>query len=160
MSESFIFFWGAGGECGAFSQWSHHSFQVDGVDFRNAETYMMYHKALLFEDHEIANEMLIAKDPKKVKGLGRKVKNFNEDKWVANRLRIVTEGNMAKFSQNEDAKKILMRTGEKTLVEASPLDSIWGIGYDEANAMGNREFWGLNLLGQALMDVRRALKEQ
>jgi ribA/ribD-fused uncharacterized protein len=44
------------------------------------------------------------------------------------------------------------------LVEASPGDRIWGIGFDAENAEGNEEEWGRNKLGNALMKVRERLR--
>ena len=51
-----------------------------------------------------------------------------------------------------------VRGGERELVEASPLDRIWGVGFAEKNAAANKQKWGLNLLGKALMDVRERLR--
>ena len=53
-----------------------------------------------------------------------------------------------------------MSTGDLLLVEASPFDRIWGIGFTAANAEVSKESWGLNLLGKALMEVRDELRQQ
>jgi ribA/ribD-fused uncharacterized protein len=55
---------------------------------------------------------------------------------------------------------MLMMTGDRELVEASPRDRIWGIGLAEKNAGYNRAKWGQNLLGKALMVVRERLREE
>ncbi|MFM7927100.1 MAG: NADAR family protein, partial [Pirellula sp.] len=90
--------------------------------------------------------------------LGRKVRGFKDEVWVANARRIVTEGNIAKFSQNEGLKSFLLATGTKVLVEASPYDRIWGIGLgaEDPKAKHPTTWQGENLLGFALMDVREA----
>ena len=44
--------------------------------------------------------------------------------------------------------------------QASPYDRIWGIGYGAAKADANRESWGENLLGKALMRVRERLRRE
>lgn len=70
---------------------------------------------------------------------------------------------MHKFSVSEDAgnlRKWLLATDERELVEASPLDRIWGVGFGEKNAGANRHRWGQNLLGKALMEVRTRLREE
>jgi ribA/ribD-fused uncharacterized protein len=121
---------------------------------------MMYHKALLFNDATIGNEILEAKHPAQVKKLGRAVRDFTDEKWNESRYSIVVRGNMLKFTQNEHLKSQLLATGDKILVEASPRDRIWGIGRGAKNAMEYRDSWGLNLLGKALMDVRKNLREE
>lgn len=78
---------------------------------------------------------------------------------MAARLDIVVRGNLAKFEQNPDMRAELAATGSRVLVEASPLDRIWGIGLraDDPRARDASQWRGENLLGQALMDVRGRL---
>jgi predicted NAD-dependent protein-ADP-ribosyltransferase YbiA (DUF1768 family) len=69
----------------------------------------------------------------------------------------VTQGTYHKFTISDDAenlRRMLLATGERELVEASPSDRIWGVGFAERDAQRNRHRWGQNLLGRALMDVR------
>lgn len=74
---------------------------------------------------------------------------------------VVEEGNYMKFTQNENLKKLLLDTGERELVEASRFDRVWGIGYSAANALYvEKEEWGQNLLGKALMRVRERTREE
>lgn len=70
---------------------------------------------------------------------------------------------MHKFTIAEDAERMrmwLLATGERELVEASPMDRVWGVGFAEKNAGANRHRWGENLLGQALMVVRARLAKE
>ena len=69
---------------------------------------------------------------------------------------VVVKGNIAKFSQNEKPLDLLLSTDDKILVEASPKDTVWGIGLDESSseAIQPRKWIGENLLGFALMEVR------
>lgn len=149
------FFWH-----GPLSQWSDHGFKVDDILFENAEKYMMYHKAKLFGDEESMEKILECYDPKTIKRLGRGVKGFDEKIWKEKCTDIVYDGNMAKFGQNDEAREALMATDRLVLVEASPYDRIWGIGYDRINAMKNVERWGLNLLGVTLMRVREDIRKR
>jgi ribA/ribD-fused uncharacterized protein len=119
---------------------------------------MMYHKAVLFGDTDVAGQILTTDNPAAVKKLGRLVHNFDEAQWKAHGSDIVLRGNLLKFTQNPDLKALLLATGDKILVEASPYDKIWGIGRTEANAMANKDSWGLNLLGDALVEVRKQLR--
>ena len=70
--------------------------------------------------------------------------------------------NLAKFSQNEHLRQALFATGNRSMVEASPSDTIWGIGLHENAARRQEpERWpGLNLLGQVLDRVREKLREE
>ena len=132
------------------------------------ERYMMYQKAMLFSDPETAESILKTTSPKDQKALGRLVKNFDEETWLANRERIVEDGNYYKFvfgkgegegSEGEPPglRRRLLSTGEREIVEASPLDRIWGIGFGAKNAQASKERWGQNLLGKAIMKVRQRL---
>ncbi|KAG7009566.1 hypothetical protein G7Y79_00002g006810 [Physcia stellaris] len=147
--------------------------------FQTTEQYMMYRKATLFGDEEIAVQILREPEPKRQKALGRKVRGFEEGRWDEWREGIVEEGNWYKFTAAKEATiggegkagrtftekpsslgKKLLQTGERELVEASPYDRIWGIGYGAAKADANRESWGENLLGKALMRVRERLRRE
>lgn len=138
----------------------------------------MYHKAVVFKDTESAAEILKASAPKKVKALGRKVANFDSKTWDKVREEVVHKGNILKFTNavteegfragseassapiEVSLKDMLLATGDRELVEASPFDRIWGVGFAAKDAEGNRGSWGLNLLGKTLTKVRAELREQ
>ena len=101
-----------------------------------------------------------ADDMRGVKALGRAVRGFDDARWAAFRETVVVAGNAHKFAQNEEAREMLLRTGERVLVEASPRDRIWGIGFGEKKALEVRDRWGLNLLGRALGVVRERLRKE
>ncbi|GAB7532172.1 hypothetical protein PS3A_45870 [Pseudomonas sp. 3A(2025)] len=117
---------------------------------------MMAEKAALFDDQEIRAQVLHAPTPDAAKALGRNVRGFNEKVWLQHRYDIVVRANLAKFSQNPELNEYLLQTGTSVIVEASPVDSVWGIGLAQDNAdVNNPNLWkGLNLLGFALMQVR------
>lgn len=162
----YLFFWGhqpskdgrISPSC--FSQWWEAPFQVEGVDYKTAEHWMMAQKAILFDDTETLHSILKAKSPAEAKKLGRKVRNFDEAKWVANRYEAVIEGNYQKFNQHPDLKAFLLSTSNRILVEASPSDSIWGIGLIASDERVHQpvNWQGMNLLGFALMEVRDRLQ--
>ena len=141
------------------SQWFPAHFDVDDVHYRNTEQYMMAQKAKLFGDDEIFEKILQTTSPKEIKALGRLVKNYQDDIWIEHRYKIVLRGNVEKFSQNVELKQFLLHTSNKVIVEASPYDKVWGIGLsaDDGNAEKPLQWKGLNLLGFALMDVRKQL---
>lgn len=142
-----------------FSQWFPAKFEIDGVNYQSTEQYMMAQKAKLFNDEDIFQKILQTDDPKKIKALGRLVKNYQDEIWIAHRYEIVVQGNLAKFSQDNDLKAFLLGTSDQIIVEASPVDQIWGIGLaaDHVNATNPNAWQGLNLLGFALMEVRKQL---
>ncbi|XP_028391651.1 riboflavin biosynthesis protein PYRR, chloroplastic-like [Dendronephthya gigantea] len=155
-NEEFTFFWR---DNSPFSQWHKSIFTLDDKTFICAEQYMMYAKAVLFNDMEIAEKILQTKDPRRQKQLGRQVKNFDRDKWNEKCKEIVKKGNTAKFSQNEKMKEKLLATKGTVLVEASPYDRIWGIGLDENDprAKDKTKWQGTNWLGYILTEVRNDL---
>ncbi|KAI1358945.1 hypothetical protein F5Y08DRAFT_332738 [Xylaria arbuscula] len=149
--------------------------------YPTAEHYMMHHKAQLFGDAEIAATILEAVSPRDVKELGRAVRGFDNAVWERERERIVTEGNWCKFtlpvledssldslgnSDNAETmrassfREVLLATGTRELVEASPYDRIWGVGFAAKGAERNRRKWGLNLLGKCLMEVREQFRRE
>lgn len=164
-SLKFLYFWGhtnklneaAGKFC--FSQWYESPFVVDEVTYKTAEHWMMAKKALLFGDLEIFEKIVISEKPSEVKDLGRRISGFNDEIWTAKRYEIVKTGNLHKFNQHPELAKYLLSTGERILVEASPVDYIWGIGMaqDHLDASKPYKWLGLNLLGFALMEVRDLL---
>ncbi|MEM9726057.1 MAG: NADAR family protein [Pseudomonadota bacterium] len=129
--------------------------------YPTAEHWMMAEKARLFRDAAAEARIMEATSPGAAKARGREVKGFREADWAAKRFDIVVAGNLLKFGQHAALKQYLMATGERILVEASPRDAVWGAGVGKADAAFEQpERWpGLNLLGFALMRVRRALRD-
>lgn len=142
-----------------FSQWFPAQFNVEGIEYFTAEHYMMAQKAKLFNDKEIFAQILQVKHPNEAKQLGRKVRNYDEQIWREKRFDIVVQANFAKFSQYPELKKFLLATKDRILVEASPVDKIWGVGMaqDHPHIQDPSLWQGLNLLGFALIHVRELL---
>ncbi|KAK5674009.1 hypothetical protein LTS10_013230 [Elasticomyces elasticus] len=158
-TSDYLFFWKVTSEYGEFSQWFYSPFVVDKITFATMEQYMMYKKAKLFGDYETMNMIANtpALHPNEHKKMGRRVRNFDVGEWQRKSLYIVVIGNYHKFTQNQQLRSLLMSTGRSMLVQASPYDSIWGIGFDTQNALVNVNKWGYNRLGSALMIVRNAI---
>ena len=154
-TDDYVFFYN-----GVFSQWHICPFFEEGVKYNCAEQYMMAKKALLFDDFNSYKKIMDAKSPFIQKKLGRSVKNFNENIWKVNRMEIVTNGNYLKFYQNRYLLDLIKKTGDRTMVECSPYDKIWGIGLALENPdIYNRSMWkGSNLLGKAIMNAKKILR--
>ncbi|KAI0404407.1 DUF1768-domain-containing protein [Xylaria palmicola] len=163
---------------------------ADARTYATAEHYMMHRKALLFGDGEIAAAVLEAPSPRDARALGRAVRGFDPAVWERERERIVAEGTRCKFSfpvvvdddggEDDDGlrawrlghgdaalvvraasfRDVLLATGTRELVEASPFDRIWGIGFTAKNAEAKRHRWGMNLLGKCLMQVREEFRKE
>lgn len=133
-------------------------FSIDSETFICNEQWMMYSKAILFNDEETAKKILSSTEQKEIKHLGREVKNFDPILWNKYKIGIVYKGAYAKFSQNPVLKEYLLNTGDSVLVEGSPSDCIWGIGL--RYSLNPLEWRGENLLGFTLMEVRDALRSR
>ena len=127
------------------------------LEFHTAEQYMMYWKALLMGDDATAEKILATSGPAEAKALGREVSNFDQEVWDGNCDGVVEKGTLLKFQQDQRLKSILLGTGTRILVEASPNDKVWGIGFNTEDALRNENQWGENKLGKALMKVREQL---
>ncbi|RPE40319.1 hypothetical protein EDD90_3358 [Streptomyces sp. Ag109_O5-1] len=141
------------------SQWWPSRFVVKGVEYATAEHWMMAAKARLFEDAEAERRVLAAAHPAEAKKAGRLVRGFDEAIWQRERFGIVTEGSVHKFAADEQLRDFLLGTRGRVLVEASPVDRVWGIGLaaTDTAAEDPTRWRGLNLLGFALMEARDKL---
>jgi len=157
MTEEFHFFWK-----GQLSQWFKRTFTVDGVKYNCAEQYMMARKAMLFKDDLALKKIMEATNPYDQKAYGRNVEFFDVGEWQAVAKDIVFRGNYEKFTQHPDLLAILMSTGDKTLVEASPYDKLWGIGVSEDDPRAkDRSTWpGRNWLGEVLTNVKNKIRSE
>lgn len=163
--ENYVFFWGDY----PFSNFSETPIvledfiMVDGIGqekevvLPTSEHYFMLRKALFFNDIDIAGKIIETPLPRDAKKFGRQVSGFKErENAMMDALRL-------KFTQSEEARNELLNTKylDKSFVEASPIDSIWGIGMGEndPNRLDTSK-WGLNLLGKCLDRIRQELQTQ
>jgi len=163
----YLFFWGhtpdpsqpVGNWC--FSQWFESPFEINGVTYKTTEHWMMSQKALLFDNYDIHQKIIDCNTSGEAKELGRQVTGFDEQVWISNRYSIVRTGNINKFNQNQELGNYLINTKDRVLVEASPVDTIWGIGLtkDSEDATNIYAWRGLNLLGFALMETRDFIRK-
>lgn len=127
----------------------------DGYLFASSEALFMYLKAKVFRDDVIAGIM-----PKMhydaAKALGGIVRNFSEDVWNREREKAMYIALRAKLAVDEAYKNTLLSEEYKgkTFVEASPYDEVWGIKRSITDAVGGKEWNGLNLLGKLHTQLR------
>lgn len=143
-------------EYGYLSNWYNSDFVWHGIHFTSMEQFMMYRKAVCFRDEKIAKQILKIRDVAKIKELGRKVSNYNDQMWSGIRQIVVYEGLMEKFTQNDHLKLELLGTGDAILAECAVKDRIWGIGLsmNDPKRLDPEQWRGQNLLGYALMVAR------
>ena len=155
VTDKYVFFWG-----GPFSNFApvEGGIEFDGFRFPTSEHVFMYIKAKTFKDDEIAEQIKNAPDPKTAKNLGRKVRGFNEKVWEQRRVNAMKTAVQHKFNASPEFRNELLKEKyrNKTFVEASPYDFIWGIGMSTSNPNVNdeRRWPGLNLLGNILTKLR------
>lgn len=149
----YMFFWG-----GIFSNWYISDFIVDGITYNCGEQYMMHQKALTFKDFETADKIMEELMPNLQKKHGRNVKNYDERVWNKVRYDLVKKGLREKFTQNNNSKSYLLRHKNFQIVESSPEDRIWGIGFYANDAIDNIDNWGQNLLGKILTELAQEIK--
>lgn len=159
----YLFFWnqnlpGSTVHKGCLSQW--YPFTFEGTAFATAEHYMMWRKAVLFDDRATAAAILAAAHPRQARDLGRRARDFDQATWEAQRFDVVVDGSTLKFASDPDLRAFLLATGDRVLVEASPMDRIWGIGLteDDPRATDPDQWRGLNLLGFALAETRTRMR--
>jgi len=160
ITDTHVYFYSAN-QC--FSNWHKCEFKdiLDKkVTFYNSEQAFMWYKADFFHDILIRDRIEKTKDPRQAKELGRAIKNYDDLIWSIHRLSKMTIVNILKFEQNEEFRKELLDTGDRILVEASPYDTIWGVGLmeDDPLILDEKNWKGTNLLGVSLMDVRRLIR--
>ena len=155
ITGKFVFFWR-----GYLGQWFRSPFVLDGVHYTHAEQAMMAAKARLFNDLETLEKIMAAQKPSLQKSLGREVRGYVDEDWLKVARDVVTRVNIAKFSQDPELKQQLLDTGERTIVEASPVDFLWGIGLacDHEDASNPEKWPGKNWLGESLMRAREEIR--
>ena len=155
VTDKYVFFWS-----GLFSNFApiKEGIEFDGFRFPTSEHVFMYIKAKTFNDDEIAEKIKRAPDPKAAKKLGRKVRGFNEEVWKKHRDNAMKTAVQLKFDASSEFRNEILKEKyrNKTFVEASPYDCIWGIGMsmDDPNVNNEHRWRGLNLLGNILTKLR------
>ena len=110
-----------------------NEFQIEPGVFKDVHAKLCFQLIGSFQRGEISRKDILAdKDAsnawntihKKIKQLGREVKNYDDNVWKERRAKVVLFGAREKFTQNSDLKDILVATGNNIMVEASPYDKL------------------------------------
>ena len=141
-----IKFYGTQDEHGCFSNFAYSPLVLNGATWPSVEHYFQAQK---FPDTDYEEAIRKAKSPAKAKGMGRTRRYRLRKDWERVKDGIMREAVLAKFTQHDELRAILLGTGDAVLMENSPTDTYWGIG-----AHGG----GKNKLGRILMSVREELR--
>jgi N-glycosidase YbiA len=141
-----IRFYSSSGEFGCFSNFSPHPVQLKGKTWPTSEHYFQAQKFVGTADEE---EVRQARSPTIAARMGRSRKRPLRKDWEFAKDAIMHEAVLAKFTQHDDLRTILIDTGDAELVEHTENDRYWGDGGDGR---------GKNMLGKILMRVREELR--
>lgn len=131
-------------------------FELEGQRYHSAAQWLAASQARLAADEAALEQILSAgADPP----CGLEIRGLQPAGWRRHRRQLALRGCLAKFGQDRVLSAILRSTGDAILVDASPHDTLWGIGLcaSDPRARSPGTWRGYNLLGFALVEVRRAL---
>ena len=135
------------------------TFFLDNISFTSAEQAYQYKKALMNGMPDLASKILKARTASEAKSLARYITCISS--WEQENTRVMEAILDAKFQQVPRAKKALLSSGDKILVEAVEGQFFWGSGMPaEATFNTKREAWpGKNTLGEILMRIRNKFQQ-
>jgi ribA/ribD-fused uncharacterized protein len=143
-----IYFYSTREAYGCFSNFSPHGFELDGVYWSTSEHYFQAQK---FVGTPHVDQIRQVKQPKEAAKMGRERKRPLRPDWEQVKDDVMRQAVLRKFETHPDIREVLLGTGDKPIVENSPIDYYWGCGADGS---------GKNRLGEILMEVRTILKRQ
>src|SRR3989344_3054611 len=130
----------------ALNNFSAHTVELWGRRFPTAEHAFQWKKFSEVRP-EISEEIFSAGCPEDAQRIAHAHKPEQPKDWHERKVGIMEEILRAKHAQHPTVQEALARTGTRTIVENSPVDSFWGIGPD-----GN----GKNMVGVLWQMVREA----
>ena len=153
VTKDQYYFWGGSNPLSNFHKCD---FQENDVSFTSVEQYFVYKKAHHFSDEVAKQKVLTLQDPVQIKRT--MIKGYDKAQWAPMSERVMEQGLSLKFHQDEGMKKALLATEHRELIEASPYDSMWGIGIGlHSESLTDKTKWGSNRLGKLLMEIRERL---
>ena len=137
-----------------------HPFKYNDRILPTSEHHFMVEKARLMGDEEAVEKICKAKTPAEAKRLGRKIK-LNVPLWNANSMQIMSSIVLAKFQSSKKLRAHLLKF-EGHFYEASPKDTLWGIGISVKDAEAGKPHHpnAQNRLGKILDAVRDRLAKE
>lgn len=141
-----IFFYRTNEEYGIFSNFHRYGFWENGIRWRTVEHYFQAQK---FLNTDIQRQIRDCFKASEAAELGRSRTLPLRKDWELVKDDVMYYAVLQKFSQHEEAKTLLLSTGQRTLIEHTGNDAYWADGGDGS---------GKNRLGEILMEVREKLR--
>lgn len=139
-------FYSVGDEFGEFSNFAPYPITLDGERWPTSEHYFQAQK---FEDKAYRTKIRHANSPMLAARLGRDRKQKLRRDWESIKVEVMRAAVLAKFTQHEALRTLLLSTGDAKLVEHTENDDFWGDGGDGS---------GKNMLGRIRMQARDQLR--
>jgi len=107
------------GTYGCFTNFSKHPIELKGEVWPTTEHY---YQAQKFADREHESEIRLSPSAWHAAKRGRERCRPLRDDWEMIKEPVMYDAIKAKFTQHEDARQVLLSTGDDTLIEDSPID--------------------------------------
>lgn len=145
-----IYFFSRNEDYAEFSNFAPFGFEEDGVHWPTVEHYFQAQKFSRPEDADYREKIRTAHSPKQAKSLGQSRSHPLRADWEAVKEDVMRHAIRRKFERPE-LRELLLSTGRRPLVEASPTDRYWGAGKDGT---------GKNRMGALLVELRASLRNE
>ncbi len=143
-----IYFYESGKPYFEFTNFARYPVVLDGEQWPTTEHYYQAQKFIHHPD--LQNKIRNLKTPREALDFARRHKNEIDPDWHDRSISVMLTAVRAKFNQHATLQKLLVDTGNVTIVEnAGQHDNFYGAGADGK---------GRNVLGQILMRVRAELQ--
>jgi ribA/ribD-fused uncharacterized protein len=131
--------------------------EINGTMYHSATQAVYAEMAKVLGDKEGLRKIMLTDSPLSI----HYEATGSEAVWKENIARLLYEVNLHKFTRYPDLQAMLRKTGTAVLGAYFPNDVLLGIGLslDREESKQTRHWTGANLLGKALMEVRRVLQE-
>ena len=149
------------GRLNPFSNFHPAKFNYEGKSFHCSEQFIQYAKAKHFKADALSDRILTSDTASECKRVAREITNYDNNEWLRVAKTVCEEGIAAKFHQNPYLQKMLLETGNKTIVECCT-DPLWGTGVpiQDSTCLDRRVWRNQGIMGEILENIRRDLLQR
>lgn len=131
------------------SNFSAFTVEHDGELWPTAEHAYQASK-FYFHQGEIRDQIRSARSPHEAKRIAHAFDNEKRDTWEKEKISVMVQILWAKFHQHPYIQEVLLKTGEREIIENSHEDAFWGWGPDKN---------GQNYLGRIWTHIRSSFRK-